>query len=365
VQSDQQTIADYTAGTAATSPTYTYVYASYIDEPVMRSGSGNLVYLHRNQQYSIIALTNGSGTITERYAYSAYGTPTITDASGSVQSSSADNSRYVYTGREWDSSLSLFHYRARIYNSVVGRFCCQDPIGFKGSPWNLYEFVQSHPLHSVDPFGESIWGPDVGPMQQTVPWWQVDCGLGACVDACGRTPGCAVMCANAQTAFVRWYNQNRDLEWTRNLPACPCSTDYYIRCDGIWGVFTDNPLVARNPDPAIWNDPAESLYGYHEGARVCMRSKEVDGHASQCCYDANGDVITEGSGSGSADMVPGTVWTYPWHEAQDMDPADLANYLDGGGWGCYSEAYLNARPNLVPSNCKKNSGDGSVAAAQR
>jgi hypothetical protein len=42
VQSDQQTIADYTAGTAATSPTYTYVYASYIDEPVMRSDSGNL-----------------------------------------------------------------------------------------------------------------------------------------------------------------------------------------------------------------------------------------------------------------------------------------------------------------------------------
>jgi hypothetical protein len=37
VQSGQQTIADYTAGAAATSPIYTYVYASYIDEPVMRS----------------------------------------------------------------------------------------------------------------------------------------------------------------------------------------------------------------------------------------------------------------------------------------------------------------------------------------
>jgi hypothetical protein len=34
LQSGQQTIADYPSGTAATSPTYTYVYASYIDEPV-------------------------------------------------------------------------------------------------------------------------------------------------------------------------------------------------------------------------------------------------------------------------------------------------------------------------------------------
>jgi len=45
VQSGQQTIADYVAGTAAGSPTCRYVYASYIDEPVLRykpSGSESL-----------------------------------------------------------------------------------------------------------------------------------------------------------------------------------------------------------------------------------------------------------------------------------------------------------------------------------
>jgi hypothetical protein len=36
VQSGQQTIADYPSGTAASSPTYRYVYFSYIDEPVLR-----------------------------------------------------------------------------------------------------------------------------------------------------------------------------------------------------------------------------------------------------------------------------------------------------------------------------------------
>ena len=72
-QDGQQTLADYPAGTAAGSPTYTYVYASYIDEPVMRGGSGGLRYLHGNQQYSITALTDGSGSVVERYAYTAYG----------------------------------------------------------------------------------------------------------------------------------------------------------------------------------------------------------------------------------------------------------------------------------------------------
>jgi YD repeat-containing protein len=40
VQMDQQTIADYPVGGAASTPTYRYVYASYIDEPVVRKGAG-------------------------------------------------------------------------------------------------------------------------------------------------------------------------------------------------------------------------------------------------------------------------------------------------------------------------------------
>ena len=63
VQSGQQTIADYSSGAVASSPTYTYVYASYIDEPVMCGGSGGLKYYHRNQQYSIVAVTGGGSVV--------------------------------------------------------------------------------------------------------------------------------------------------------------------------------------------------------------------------------------------------------------------------------------------------------------
>jgi RHS repeat-associated protein len=133
VQMDQQTIADYPVGGAATTPTFRYVYASYIDEPVVRKTAGTggtLVYFHRNHQYSITAVTTSTGIIAERYAYSAYGQPTILDASASVLSSSAINNRYTYTGREWDATLGLHHFRARWMSPSAGRFLSRDPIGY-------------------------------------------------------------------------------------------------------------------------------------------------------------------------------------------------------------------------------------------
>jgi RHS repeat-associated protein len=153
VQSGQQTIADYASGAAATSPTYTYYYASYIDEPIYRTGTGASRYYHRNQQYSITALTDFNGNVTERYAYTAYGTPTITDSAGATLTNSADNNRYLYTGREWDESLSLYHYRARMYDAISGRFCSRDPIGFEGGTRNTYEYVSGQPTFGTDPLG--------------------------------------------------------------------------------------------------------------------------------------------------------------------------------------------------------------------
>src|SRR6056297_904255 len=50
---------------------------------------------HRNQQYSITALTDGSGSIIERYAYTAYGQPTFARGSGTVLTASAEDNRYT------------------------------------------------------------------------------------------------------------------------------------------------------------------------------------------------------------------------------------------------------------------------------
>lgn len=85
-----------------------------------------------------------------------------------------------------------------------------------------------------------------------------------------------------------------------------------------------------------------------------MRSRPVSGHGNQCCYDAQGRLITHGSGVGTADKVHGSVLTFPGHREQDMLPADWATFLDADGWGCFSELYLLVRPQVGAEKCDSN-----------
>jgi RHS repeat-associated protein len=113
--------------------------AADVDEPILghtgigttlpRTGS-DAFYYHRNQQYSIVGLTNAAGTLVERYSYSAYGTLGIYDASGTVRTTSTYANRYTYTGREYDPDLNLYHFRARWYDPSTGGFISRDPLGY-------------------------------------------------------------------------------------------------------------------------------------------------------------------------------------------------------------------------------------------
>lgn len=153
VQVDQQTIADYGVGDLPSAPLNRYVYASYIDEPVVRKavGTGGTVhYYHRNQQYSIYAITTAAGAIAERYAYTAYGQPTILSAAAVVFTSSAINNRYTYTAREWDATIGLHHFRARWMSGLTGRFLTRDPMRYI-SGYSLYSNYLSQ--DRVDPSG--------------------------------------------------------------------------------------------------------------------------------------------------------------------------------------------------------------------
>gem|GEM_PF-4128412 len=60
---------------------------------------------------------------------------------------------FGYTGQRIDAEAGgLYHYRARHYSPVLGRFLQPDPIGFAGGP-HLYGYVGNDPLNLVDPAG--------------------------------------------------------------------------------------------------------------------------------------------------------------------------------------------------------------------
>ena len=156
VYAGEQIVADYERGAvAASTPTYRYVWGSYIDEPILRQASdGETLYFHRNQQYSTTALTNASGLVVERYAYTAYGQLKVMTHTGGSKSWSDNSNRYLYTGREWDAGTQLYHFRARQYSPHLGRFVSRDTLGYVDG-MSLYRayFVPG----TVDPLGLNIY----------------------------------------------------------------------------------------------------------------------------------------------------------------------------------------------------------------
>lgn len=112
----------------------------------------------RTKQYSITALTDSSGAIKERYAYDAYGGVSVFDGSGVNRSGTAEGNRYCYTGREWDDELGLYHYRARMYDSLCGRFLSRDPLKYADG-FGLH--ANTFGTDKADPFG--LFAKLVGP----------------------------------------------------------------------------------------------------------------------------------------------------------------------------------------------------------
>lgn len=62
--------------------------------------------------------------------------------------------RFQYTARESDPETGLYYYRARYYDSTVGRFLNEDPIAFDGGE-NFYRYVYNSPVGLADPLGLS------------------------------------------------------------------------------------------------------------------------------------------------------------------------------------------------------------------
>jgi len=148
VSADMQEVAEYTDSSDAAVPTKTYVYGSYVDEPVQvrvfasattqpastqnatTQPSFTDYYYHTNALYSVIAVSDTAGTVVERYTYDAYGQRTITDADGAPRAESILGNEIGFTGRRLDPLTNQYYFRARYYDAAQGRFISRDPLEY-------------------------------------------------------------------------------------------------------------------------------------------------------------------------------------------------------------------------------------------
>jgi RHS repeat-associated protein len=124
----------------------------------------SLVYSSSNKQQDIlgnvIALTNQEGKIQESISYEVFGLTTVLDVEGKVKSKSI--SPFLFTGREYDSEIGIYHYRARAYSPILGRFMQLDPIDLKAGDISLVRYVGNNAVNWSDPLG--LWsGTPVSP----------------------------------------------------------------------------------------------------------------------------------------------------------------------------------------------------------
>jgi len=151
-------------GTIDANPICRYVWGDrYIDELILRQrdtdDNGTLdetLYALQDANFNVVALAEPDGDVVERFIYNAYGRATALDPDFTAYSGTDYLWDYLYTGRQLDRESGLMYYRGRYYHTVVGRFVSRDPIGYRGSKWNLYEYVGDRPIGRMDPLGLSF-----------------------------------------------------------------------------------------------------------------------------------------------------------------------------------------------------------------
>ncbi len=92
-----------------------YLHGPGIDEPIAMIRNNQTYYYHADGLGSIIAITDSSGNVVQRYEYNSFGEITYQLDSSFVQP-------YTYTGREYDEESGIYYYRARYYDAKIGRF---------------------------------------------------------------------------------------------------------------------------------------------------------------------------------------------------------------------------------------------------
>ncbi len=123
-----------------TTPSTRYLYGLMVDQVLAQESNSQTTWMLTDHLGSVRDLVNNSGAVVNHFTYDSFG-----QVVGSMAGATADT-RYKFTGREYDGETGLYYYRARYFDAGVGRFIGQDPLGFGAGDSNLYRYVGNRPL---------------------------------------------------------------------------------------------------------------------------------------------------------------------------------------------------------------------------
>lgn len=112
-------------------------------------------YLH-DVLGSVVALTDASANVVERYTYDPYGKVLIEDSSANALPQSAYGNAFLWTGQRYDSAVGLYGFLFRAYSPDLGRWLQRDPMGYVNG-MNLHQYCIGNPLSWLDPWGLTIY----------------------------------------------------------------------------------------------------------------------------------------------------------------------------------------------------------------
>jgi RHS repeat-associated protein len=124
-----------------------YLHGAGVDQILAQEdGDGNVTWMLTDHLGTVRDLVDNSGDVANHLIYDSFGR-VISETDSSV------DTRYLFTGREFDEEIGLYYYRARYYDAETGRFVSEDPIGFNGGDSNLYRYVFNNPISFTDSSG--------------------------------------------------------------------------------------------------------------------------------------------------------------------------------------------------------------------
>lgn len=119
----------------------------------------NFTY-QKNAKEDIVGMTDASGNLVVEYLYDAWGNiiTSVTKSNSPIANLDKLNIR-LYSSYWYDSALGLYFMKARMYNSVLGRFLSKDPAMTGGSALssNPYIYCYNNPVNGIDPSGKMVW----------------------------------------------------------------------------------------------------------------------------------------------------------------------------------------------------------------